>query len=63
MNTNNQSKKDENKGSLLKSIGPLIDNALISGQLFKTETELSYAELDLLSKYHIKIYMCEDLMK
>ena len=59
MNTNNQSKKDENKGSLLKSLGPLLGNALISGQLFKAEAELTKADQDVLSEYDVKIPMSE----
>ena len=55
----NQSKKDENKGSLLKSLGPLVGNALISGQLFKAEAELTKADPDVLSEYDVKIPMSE----
>jgi len=59
MNTKIQSKKDENKGSLLKSLGPLLGNALISGQLFKAEAELTKADPDILSEYDVKIPMSE----
>ncbi len=59
MNTKYQSKKDENKGSLLKSLGPLIGNAFISGQLFKAKAELTKADPDILSEYDVKIPMSE----
>jgi hypothetical protein len=52
-------KKDENKGSLFKSVGPLIGNALISGQLFKPEAELTMADPDILVEYDIKIPVSE----
>ena len=56
MKTNN---KDENKGSLTKALGPLIGNALISGQLFKAEAELTEADPDILAEYDIKIPISE----
>jgi putative CocE/NonD family hydrolase len=55
MKTKNQNKKDENKGSLFKALGPLVGNALISGQLFKAEAELTEADPDILCEYDIKI--------
>ena len=59
MNTKNKSKKDENKGSLTKALGPLVGNALISGQLFKAEAELTEADPDILAEYDVKIPISE----
>ena len=50
---------DENKGSLYKSLKPLIGNALISGQLFKAAAELTKANPDILCEYDIKIPLSE----
>jgi len=59
MKTKNQNKKDENKGSLTKALGPLIGNALISGQLFKAKAELTEADPDILAEYDVKIPVSE----
>ena len=54
-----QDKKDENKGSLTKALRPLVGNALISGQLFKAEAELTEADPDILAEYDVKIPISE----
>jgi putative CocE/NonD family hydrolase len=59
MKKNNKNKKDENKGSLFQALGPLVGNALISGQLFKAEAELTKADPDILSEYDVKIPVSE----
>jgi len=59
MKRQNKKKEDENKGSMSKSVGPLIGNALISGQLFKAAAELTRADPDILCEYDIKIPMSE----
>jgi putative CocE/NonD family hydrolase len=54
-----RNKKDENKGSLLSSVGPLLGNAMKSGQLFKPEAGLTDADPDILVEYDVKIPMSE----
>ena len=51
--------KDENKGSLFKSLGPLVGNALISGRLFKAQAELTKADPDILVEYDVEIPISE----
>lgn len=45
--------------SLIQSVGPLLGNALISGQLFKAEAELTGADPDILAEYDVKIPVSE----
>jgi len=52
-------KKDENKGSLFKSVGPLIGNALTTGQLLNAEAEITEADPDILAEYDVKIPVSE----
>jgi len=59
MKTKNQSKKDENKGSLTQALGPMVGNALISGRLFKAKAELTEPDPDILAEYDVKIPVSE----
>ena len=45
--------------SLIQSVGPLLSNALTSGQLFKAEAELTKADPDILCEYDVKIPLSE----
>ena len=44
-------KHNKNKSSLLSSVGPLLGNAMKSGQLFKAEAGLIDADPDILVEY------------
>ena len=59
MKKQNKNKDDENKGSLKESVGPLVGNALKSGQLLKPEAGLTEAEPDILVEYDVKIPISE----
>ena len=48
-----------NIGMTLQAVGPLVGNALKSGQLFNPQAELTEPDPDILCEYDVKIPMSE----
>ena len=51
--------KIENMVQTFEAVGPILGNALKSGQLFDPQAELTEADPDVLCEYDVKIPMSE----
>ena len=46
-------------GRTLQAVGPLVGNAIKSGQLFNPQAELTESDPDILCEYDVRIPMSE----